>query len=94
MLNRQLQNKAKELLTKFPILTITGPRQSGKTTFIKHTFSTFEYYSLENPDIRKLILGGPKGFLQNLNEGVIFDEVQRVPDFFLYIQIFSDETQQ
>ena len=94
MLNRQLQNKAKELLTKFPILTITGPRQSGKTTFIKHTFSTFEYYSLENPDIRKLILGDPKGFLQNLNEGVIFDEVQRVPDFFLYIQIFSDETQQ
>ena len=91
MIKRKISDRAKYLLSKFPILTITGPRQSGKTTLIKHLFKDFEYFSLENPDTRLLINDDPRGFLNNVKEGIVLDEVQKNPEFFSYIQTFSDE---
>lgn len=79
---------------KFPILAITGPRQSGKTTLLKHLFKDYRYVSLENPDIRLFASKDPNGFLAKYNERIIFDEVQRVPELFSYLQTKVDESRQ
>lgn len=76
---------------KYPILALTGPRQSGKTTFLKSQFSDYEYVNLENPDIRNFAIEDPNGFLKQYNKYVIFDEVQRVPHLFSYLQTKVDE---
>lgn len=76
---------------KYPILALTGPRQSGKTTFLKSQFSDYEYVNLENPDIRNYAIEDPNGFLKQYNRYVIFDEVQRVPHLFSYLQTKVDE---
>lgn len=76
---------------KYPILALTGPRQSGKTTFLKSQFSDYEYVNLENPDIRNYAIEDPNGFLKQYNKHVIFDEVQRVPHLFSYLQTKVDE---
>lgn len=91
MITRAVATKAKQLSDSFPILTVTGPRQSGKTTLIKALFGGYDYYSLENPDERALIRADPKGFLNNIRDGVVLDEVQRLPELFSYIQTFSDD---
>ena len=75
----------------FPVLTITGPRQSGKTTLIKHLFPDKKYISLENPDYYEIVKNDPRGFLNRYLDGVILDEVQRVPDLLSYIQGIVDE---
>lgn len=90
MISRTIETKAKYLAGKFPILTVTGPRQSGKTTLIKALFKAYDYYSLEDPDERALILSDPKGFLGNIKNGIVLDEVQRMPELFSYIQTYSD----
>ncbi len=90
MVSRELAKKAQSLLGKFPILTITGPRQSGKTTLIKTVFKSYDYYSLENPDDRLLIQSDTNGFLENIKKGIVLDEVQKMPEVFSYIQTFSD----
>ncbi len=76
---------------KYPILALTGPRQSGKTTFLQSQFSDYEYVNLENPDIRNYAIEDPNGFLKQYNKHVIFDEVQRVPHLFSYLQTKVDE---
>lgn len=91
-INRTLTKVIKEQQTKFPILAITGPRQSGKTTLLKHLFKDYTYISLENPDIRNFALDDPNGFLKKYNNNVILDEVQRVPELFSYIQTIVDES--
>mgnify|MGYP001820079971 FL=1 len=75
----------------FPVLTITGPRQSGKTTLIKHLFPEKKYISLENPDNYEIAKNDPLGFLNRYLEGVILDEVQRVPELLSFIQGIVDE---
>lgn len=85
-INRVLKNSVVELLDKYPILAITGPRQSGKTTFLKTLFSTYRYVNLENPDVRKFAETDPNGFLNQYDTYVILDEVQRVPELFSYLQ--------
>lgn len=85
-INRVLKNSVIELLDKYPILAITGPRQSGKTTFLKTLFSTYRYVNLENPDVRKFAETDPNGFLNQYDTYVILDEVQRVPELFSYLQ--------
>jgi uncharacterized protein len=90
MIARTLENKLKLLYTKFPVISITGPRQSGKTTLIKEVFKNLPYVSLENPDDRAFALEDPRGFLNNYPKGAIFDEVQRVPQLFSYIQGLVD----
>jgi hypothetical protein len=80
-----------DMLHKFPVLSLTGPRQSGKTTLLKSVFSDYKYYNLERIDHRQLISEDIHGFLKNSGSKIIFDEVQRLPDLFSYIQVVSDE---
>ena len=91
MIDRQLYDKAKQLLTKFPIVAITGPRQSGKTTFSQALCPDYQYVNLELPDERRFAMEDPKGFLNNYKDGVIIDEVQYVPELFSYLQAVTDE---
>jgi predicted AAA+ superfamily ATPase len=76
---------------KYPILVLTGPRQSGKTTFLKTQFSNYQYVNLENLDNRNFAIEDPNGFLKQYDQYIIFDEVQQVPSLFSYLQTKVDE---
>jgi predicted AAA+ superfamily ATPase len=90
MIKRELKDKLLQLSTKFPVVSVTGPRQSGKTTLIRSSFPDYKYYSLEDPDIRILAQHDPRSFLGS-GDKMIIDEVQRVPELFSYIQTITDE---
>lgn len=90
MINRDLQPRLIELAGKFPIITLTGPRQSGKSTLLRETFPEYKYVSLENPEERLFAQSDPKGFLSTYPDKTIIDEVQRVPELFSYIQTHVD----
>lgn len=77
-------------LKKYPILALTGPRQSGKTTFLKHQFPDYTYVNLENLDFRNYALNDPNAFLTEFQGKVILDEVQRAPELFSYLQTKVD----
>lgn len=94
MIERTLASKATSLAQKFQVITLTGPRQSGKTTLVKATFPDLPYVSLEEPDIRQIALTDPRGFLSNYPNGVILDEIQNTPELFSYIQRIVDENPQ
>jgi hypothetical protein len=80
------------LASQFPVLTLTGPRQSGKTTLVKAVFSGHDYVTLENPDTLSYALDDPRGFLAQFGgRGVILDEAQRAPKLFSYLQGNVDE---
>ena len=79
------------MASKMPIISITGPRQSGKTTLARLTFPDYEYVNLENPDTLEAAVSDPRLFLSQFQSGVIIDEAQRYPDLFSYIQTASDE---
>ena len=87
---RTAQNTLEELAHHFPALIITGPRQSGKTEITKKVFPDKPYVSLEDIDTRNFASEDPRGFLNQYKEGAIFDEVQRTPDLFSYLQGFID----
>jgi len=91
MIQRQIVDIINDLCSKFPVIALTGPRQSGKTTLLKNTFPDYQYVSLEDIDNRDFAQNDPKGFLKLYGEKVIFDEVQRVPHLFSYIQTIVDE---
>ena len=76
---------------KYPILALTGPRQAGKTTFLRTEFSNYRYINLENPDMRDYAERDPNNFLNEYDKYVIFDEIQRVPFLFSYLQTKVDE---
>jgi predicted AAA+ superfamily ATPase len=82
------------MIAQYPVIAITGPRQSGKTTLLKNMFPDYRYISLENPESREFAQKDPKGFLTQYSEKVIFDEAQNVPTLFSYIQGIVDEKQQ
>lgn len=88
---RNIKNEMEVYAKKYPILAITGPRQSGKTTFLKTEFSHYEYVNLENIDIRNYAKEDPNGFLNQFSKYVVLDEVQRVPELFSYLQTKVDE---
>ncbi|HRI46151.1 MAG TPA: ATP-binding protein [Ignavibacteriaceae bacterium] len=90
---RSLSAHLKKMVTKFPIISLTGPRQTGKTTLLRNEFKSYKYFNLERPDLRELIAGDPLGFLKNNGNKIIFDEVQNLPELFSYIQVDSDENQ-
>ena len=69
------------------MLSVTGPRQSGKTTLLRSLFPNLRYVSLERPDERRFATEDPRGFLRHHSAGVILDEVQHVPDLFSYVQV-------
>ena len=79
---------------QFQVITLTGPRQSGKTILVRAAFPQMPYVSLEDPDIRQIALTDPRGFLANYPTGVILDEIQNTPDLFSYIQRLVDENRQ
>ena len=91
MIKRTLSEKIINLSKKFPSVTITGPRQSGKTTLVKDIFKNYTYVSLEDPDEREFAISDPKGFLKRFSSGVILDEIQRVPVLLSYIQGIIDK---
>ncbi len=90
MIYRTLSSKIQQLSTKFPIVTLTGPRQSGKSTLLKALFPDYRYLSLENLDMREFALKDPHGFLATYPSHVIIDEAERVPELFSYIQTHVD----
>lgn len=94
MINRQIQATLELLKSKYPVLAVTGPRQSGKTTLLKNLFQDYTYISLEDPNIRSFAESDPVAFLAQYNQRVILDEVQRVPQLFSYIQTRVDESGQ
>lgn len=92
MISRILATKIRQLSTKFPVVALVGPRQSGKSTLSKMLFPTYEYVSLEEPDVRLFAENDARRFLASVSmgEGVILDEVQRVPTLLSYIQGIVD----
>lgn len=91
MIERLLQPRLLDLATRYPVLTLTGPRQSGKTTLSRMAFPDLPYASLENPAQRELAQEDPLAFLARFKDGGIIDEVQRVPQIFSYLQGLVDE---
>ena len=90
-IHRIMSEAIVEASNYFPIITLTGPRQSGKSTLLRHLFGNVPYYSMEDLDIREIALRDPKGFLSQFHDGVIIDEVQHVPELLSYLQRIVDE---
>ncbi len=92
-ISREIYYELVEACNTFPVVTITGPRQSGKTTLLKNVFPEKKYVSLEDPDIRQLATSDPRSFLSQSDSGLIIDEIQRVPELVSYIQGIVDNLQ-
>jgi len=91
MISRLLAKKIQQASRQFPIVSLMGPRQSGKTTLVKSLFPKADYVSFEDPDIRRHATADLRGFLSSYKKMLIIDEVQRVPEVFSYIQAIVDE---
>lgn len=85
-IERKIAPAIVEAARYFPVITLTGPRQSGKSTLLRHIFNGVPYYSMEDPDIRQAVKLDPRGFLAKIDKAVIIDEVQHVPELLSYIQ--------
>ncbi len=92
IIKREVFSAINYLVDKYPIIAVTGPRQSGKTTLLKSMFPEYRYVSLENPDVRSFATTDPNGFLKEYSQYVILDEVQRAPTLFSYLQTIVDES--
>lgn len=91
MKDRLLLGTVKKALEKYPIVAITGPRQSGKTTFTKMLCPDYKYVNLEDIALRKFAQEDPNGFLETYRQGVVIDEIQYAPQLFSYLQVYTDE---
>ncbi|GAA0878729.1 ATP-binding protein [Algoriphagus jejuensis] len=91
MLDRKLGSKIRESAEKLPIIVVTGPRQSGKSTLIRALFPDHIYQNLEDPELRQFANSDPKGFLGSNDSKMILDEVQNVPQLLSYIQVITDQ---
>ena len=92
IISRQLITSISDQLKKYPIIALTGPRQSGKTTLLRDLLPSYQYISLENPDQRSFANEDAVGFLEKYNSKIIFDEVQKAPNLFSYMQTLVDES--
>ena len=90
MQKRSIENAIKDLARKYPVVTITGPRQSGKTTLCRKAFPRKDYVNLEAPDERQFAIEDPRGFLAAHPNGAILDEIQRTPELPSYLQPLVD----
>ncbi len=94
MIERNITPVLRRLASKYPVITLTGPRQSGKTTLAKSLFSDKPYVTLEDPDTRRYAIDDPRGFLSDYAQGGIFDEIQRAPELVSYLQGMVDTNPQ
>ena len=91
MFERHLLPILKARARQMPVVTVTGPRQSGKTTLCRMAFPDKPYANLEQPDVREFARGDPQGFLAQFPDGAVIDEVQRVPDLLSWVQVDVDK---
>lgn len=91
MIKRDIENELINLSAQYPVITITGPRQAGKTTLSKIVFNHYNYCNLELPDLRRMAAEDPRALFAAFPPPLIIDEVQRVPDLLSYVQIMADE---
>lgn len=91
MIKRHIIGELEKLLGEYPVVTILGPRQAGKTTLARGMLGSYEYCNLEQPEIRQIATDDPKAFLARLKGNIIIDEIQRVPDLLSYIQVIVDD---
>jgi uncharacterized protein len=92
MITRDITKELVRSAAEYPVVTILGPRQSGKTTLTRMTFPDRPYFSLEDPDVRMAAEADPRGFLAQMEGGGVLDEVQRLPVLLSYIQGMVDKT--
>ena len=94
MIEREITGRLTSLFHQYPFVTVTGPRQSGKTTLCRAAFPNLDYANLEAPDQREFAETDPRGFLSQFTSGAILDEIQRVPALLSYLQVLADESGQ
>lgn len=90
MIEREIAGKLLFLTEKYPIVTLTGPRQSGKSTLLRNILADYRYVSLEDPDLMTFARNDPRSFIRTFADKTIIDEVQRVPALFSYLQTHTD----
>lgn len=93
MITRDITTELMAAAGEYPVVTVFGPRQSGKTTLARMSFARKPYYSLEDPDVRMAAELDPRGFLEMTGGGAVLDEIQRCPDLLSYIQGIVDREQ-
>lgn len=93
-IERQLTKEIQSMMTYYPIVTVIGPRQSGKSTLVQMLYPDMPYVSLEDPDTRRLAMADPRNFLERFPEGGILDEIQRCPELLSYLQSLVDRRKQ
>ena len=91
---RDAESRLQHFASGYPVVVVTGPRQSGKSTLVRHAFPDHHYVSLEDLDQREFAATDPRGFLNQCNGDTILDEAQRCPSLFSYLQTCVDERQQ
>ncbi|MCP4217695.1 MAG: ATP-binding protein [bacterium] len=94
MIKRNVSGHLLNLAKKYPVVTVTGPRQSGKTTLVRELFKDKTYINLEHPEEREFAKNDPKGFFTRIPDGAVLGEIQRVPELLSYIQVIVDEKKQ
>jgi len=94
MITRSISAELVQSAAEYPVVTILGPRQSGKTTLVQMTFPDKPYFTLEDPDVRTAAEADPRGFLRQMKEGGVLDEVQRLPALLSYLQGIVDTSRQ
>lgn len=92
-IKREIETELLYLANQYPVITITGPRQSGKTTLAKKIFNNYAYFTLESPDTKSIALLDPRKFLTTDKKGIILDEIHQVPELLSYIQEIVDSKQ-
>jgi predicted AAA+ superfamily ATPase len=90
-IRRDIEAELHQLLGEYPIVTVLGPRQAGKTTLVQYALNDYAYCNLESPEIRQYALDDPRAFLAQFRGKVILDEIQRVPELLSYLQLIVDE---
>lgn len=91
MKNREIEENVLELVSYYPVVAITGPRQSGKTTLAKKLFKDYKYYNLEDPYLLEKIRSDPKSFINTDSSKIIIDEIQKMPELMSLLQVIVDE---
>ncbi|MBI5472192.1 MAG: ATP-binding protein [Ignavibacteriae bacterium] len=94
MIPRDIEPELQQAAKEYPVVTVFGPRQSGKTTLVRMVFPKKQYRSLEDPDVRAQALADPRGFFSDIEEGAVLDEIQRAPELLSYIQGIVDLSKQ